>query len=185
MKIWKLNTSNQGKFEEFKRLFAQHGSQLETSHFDLAEIDADPVTVITHKASQVEEEVLVEDTSLEIENATVGIHVRWLLDHLPECVGRKALWTVLLAYRKADEINIYRGVVSGIIVLPRGEAGFGFDPVFLPEGARETLAQSKPDLYNARAKAVEALFKEDVWLKRAPLRDWKGPWQKNNYEIIR
>jgi hypothetical protein len=34
---WKLNTSNVGKFEEFKRLFAQRHSTLEVSHFDLKE----------------------------------------------------------------------------------------------------------------------------------------------------
>ena len=40
-KMWKLNTSNQGKFEEFKRLFAHHGVELDTTHIDLKEIDAD------------------------------------------------------------------------------------------------------------------------------------------------
>ena len=61
---WILNTSNQGKRSEFQRLFAQHGLSLTTQQIDLKEIDSDPVTVVVHKASQLEEEVLVEDTSL-------------------------------------------------------------------------------------------------------------------------
>jgi inosine/xanthosine triphosphate pyrophosphatase family protein len=72
MKSWKLNTSNPGKFEEFKRLFAQNGSGLEASHFDLQEIDATPIEVVAHKASQLAENVVVEDTILDIERASVG-----------------------------------------------------------------------------------------------------------------
>lgn len=174
---WKLNTSNPGKFEEFKRLFAQHGKSLETTHIDLNEIDADPIQVIAHKASQLGENVIVEDTSLEVEGAAVGINIRWLLDHLHEYAGRKAEWTVLLAYRQNQQIFIYKGSVSGTIVPSKGATGFGFDPVFLPNGAKETLAESKPDIYNARAKAVEALFKGDVWAKQPLIEHWEGPWQ--------
>ncbi|MFA6916130.1 MAG: non-canonical purine NTP pyrophosphatase [Parachlamydiales bacterium] len=174
---WKLNTSNPGKFEEFKRLFAKYGSVLETSHIDLKEIEADLIEVVAHKASQLGENVIVEDTSLDVEDASIGINVRWLLDHLSEYAGRKAKWTALLGYRQGDQIYIYRGIVSGTIVLPKGVAGFGFDPVFLPEGATYTLAESKPDQVNARAKAVEALMKSDVWSIHPIIENWEGPWQ--------
>jgi len=174
---WKLNTSNLGKFEEFKRLFAQYGSKLETSHFDLKEIDSDPTKVVAHKASQLEENVIVEDTSLDIVGASIGIHIRWLLDHLADYVGRRAEWTVLLAFRQRDQVYIYKGSVSGTIVLPRGTTGFGFDPVFLPDGSTNTLAESKPDEVNARAKAVESLIKGDVWTKHPVIESWEGPWQ--------
>lgn len=178
---WKLNTSNPGKFEEFKRLFAQHGSPLETSHIDLKEIDADPIKVIAHKASQLGENVIVEDTSLDVEGADVGINIRWLLDHLTEFAGRKAEWTVLLAFRQNNQIYIYKGSVSGIIVPPRGQAGFGFDPVFLPNGSTQTLAESKPDLFNARAKAVESLLEGKAWTQHPVIEHWEGPWQKSVY----
>lgn len=176
--IWKLNTSNQNKFEEFKRLFAQYGWSLEATHIDLKEIDADPLTVIAHKASQVEENVLVEDTSLEIEGAAIGIHVRWLLEHLTEYIDRQAHWKVLLAYRRTNKVFVYKGSISGIIVEPRGASNFGFDPIFLPTGAVETLAESKPDQFNARAKAVEALMKNKVWITCPAIHKWEGPWQK-------
>lgn len=176
-KIVKLNTSNLGKFNEFKRLFADHGYTLEMTYIDLKEVDADPITVIAHKASQVEEEVIVEDSSLEIEGALVGINVRWLLDNLSEYTGRKATWTVLLAYRSGDKILIYQGVVSGVIVEARGSGGFGFDPVFLPVGATDTLAQSKPDTFNARAKAVNALVENNLFTEHPLIENWDGPWQ--------
>lgn len=178
-KTIKLNTSNPGKFAEFKRLFAAYGYELEMSHIDLDEVDADPITVVAQKASQVEEGVVVEDTSLEIEGASVGVNVRWLLDHLPDYAGRRAHWVVLLAHRSGDKILIYEGKVSGAIVKERGGEGFGFDPVFLPDGATETLAQSKPDRFNARAKAVEALIKNNVFAEHAPIEEWDGPWQQD------
>jgi XTP/dITP diphosphohydrolase len=176
---WKLNTSNPGKFEEFKRLFAQQGARLETSHVDLAEIDADPIQVIAHKASQLGEHVIVEDTSLDVEGTSVGIHIRWLLDHLTECAGRKAVWTVLMAFRHGDQVHIFKGTVSGTIVPSRGTTGFGFDPLFLPDGSTKTLAESKPDAFNARAKAVDSLLKGEVWMKHPLIKNWEGPWQKD------
>ena len=95
--------------------------------------------------------ILIEDTSLDIEGASVGVNVRWLIDHLNDYIGRRALWTLLLAYRFGDEVIVYKGEVPGTIVSPQGESGFGFDPVFLPNGSDLTLAQSKPDEVNARA----------------------------------
>lgn len=175
--MWKLNTSNLGKFEEFKRLFAKHGSSLEATHIDLAEIEADPISVVAQKASQLGENIIVEDTSLDIEGASVGVNIRWLLDHLSEYAGRRAVWTVLLAYRQGNEVLIYKGIIHGTIVKPRGSSGFGFDPVFLPNGATETLAESKPDQYNARAKAVESLVNGNIWKKHPTIEKWEGPWQ--------
>jgi XTP/dITP diphosphohydrolase len=176
---WRLNTSNKGKLEEFQKLFAKHNLDLSSTQIDLDEIDADPISVVAHKASQLDESVLIEDTSLEIEGASVGINVRWLLDHLNELVGRKAVWTVLLAYRQGDEVLIYKGEVHGTIVPARGDKGFGFDPVFLPDNATQTLAEAKPDEVNARALAVEALAKGNVFKKVKAIYKWDGPWQKN------
>jgi XTP/dITP diphosphohydrolase len=175
--LWKLNTANPGKCKEYQALFAKQGVSLETTHIDLKEIDADHLTVTVQKASQLDEHVLIEDTTLDIEGAEVGIHVRWLLDHLPTYAGKRAVWSVLLAYREGDQVYLYKGSISGTIVPPRGTHGFGFDPVFLPDGAQETLAEAKPDSVNARAQAVSALLENRVWQTRPAITNWSGPWQ--------
>lgn len=180
--IWKLNTSNLGKSQEFKLLFAKYGHSLEISHVDLSEIDADPISVVTQKASQLGDNILVEDTSLEIEDSSIGIHVRWLLDHLSKYVGRQAHWTALLAYRKGGEVLIFKGEVLGTIVEPKGTGGYGFDRVFLPYGSSETLAEYKPDQFNARSKAVEALMQGNIWMTRPVIEQWKGKWQQDSHE---
>jgi XTP/dITP diphosphohydrolase len=173
-----INTSNPGKLAEFQRLFAKYNVTLTSTQHDLDEIDSDPIKVVAHKASQLGEFILVEDTSLDVEGASVGINVRWLLDHLNEYIGRKTTWTVLLAYRQGNEVFIYQGKISGSVVSPRGNQGFGFDPFFLPDGSTKTLAEAKPDEVNARALAVEALVNGKCFTVTPAIHDWNGPWQK-------
>lgn len=175
--MWKLNSSNPGKIEEFNRLFAKYGEKIESTHFDLAEIDADPIRVIAHKASHLGENILVEDTSLEVEGASFGTNIRWLMDHLSDFEGHRAECIVLLGFKQDNQVYIYKGSVSGIIVKSQGKNRFGFDPMFLPIGTTLTLAESKPDIYNARAKAVDALMKNEVFQVHPAIHDWDGPWQ--------
>lgn len=174
---WVLNTSSEGKRKEFERLFALHGFSLEIQQNDLDEIDADPETVVVHKASQLGEDILVEDTSLDIEGVNVGVNVRWLLENLHQYVGHKAEWRTLLAYQKKGLIYVFEGKIGGTIVPPRGKEGFGFDPFFLPDNAELTLAEAKPDEVNARAKAVQALVQGEPILTVPPLTEWEGSWQ--------
>lgn len=175
---WKINTSNPHKLAEFREFFSRYGAELLSSHLDLREIDAPPLAVIAHKASQLEEMTLVEDTILEVEDADVGVNVRWLLSHLDNYIGKKATWITFLAYRQRNHVKIYRGCVHGTIVAPQGENGFGFDKHFLPQGSSSTLAQAKPDIMNARGFAVEALLKDQPWQIVEPIYDWQGPWQQ-------
>jgi XTP/dITP diphosphohydrolase len=177
-KKWKLNTSHPGKLKEFQSLFLKYGITLEASHIDLREIESDPISVIAHKASQLEDYVLTDDTSLDIEGVAVGINVKWFLNHLFEYEGKTSIWTTLLAYKCKDKVYIYRGQVEGIIVPKSGHEGFGFDSVFRPIGSSYTLAQDKPDHVNARAKAVEALVKDQIFQIVNTIDQWKGSWQQ-------
>lgn len=176
--LYRLNTSNLGKFQEFQHLFAKHHHELIATHIDLREIDSDPITVITHKASQMEEGVIVDDTLMDIEDSAVGIHIKWFLKHLSEFIGRKAVWTVLLALRDSNQVKIFHGQVEGKIVAARGEGGFGFDPVFMPLESNKTLAEYKPAKWNARAIAVDALLEGKPFAVRDVMKDWHGKWQK-------
>ena len=55
------------------------------------------MSVAIHKASQLGEYVISEDTSLDIEGEQVGINVKWMMNELPKFVGKRAVWTVYLA----------------------------------------------------------------------------------------
>lgn len=178
MKPFYLNTSNKGKLAEFHRLFAKHGIDLKASELDLKEIKADPITVVVHKASQVGPRVIVDDSSLDVEGAEIGIDVKWMLHHLSEFSGRSAKWRTLLAYQEENWVYVFEGTIEGQIVPPRGKEGFGFDPIFLPLGSELTLAQEKPDAVNARAKAVDSLIAGTYIAKEHPITHWTGQWQK-------
>ena len=81
--------------------------------------------------------------------------------------GRAASFVAVLALGWPDgHIELFRGEVAGRLVWPpRGDKGFGYDPMFLPEGQRETFGEMAPaqkhDLsHRARAfaKLVEGCF---------------------------
>ncbi len=178
---YKLNTSNPGKLKEFQCFFSEHGLELEVSKVDLDEVDADPLTVIVHKASQMDEGILVEDTSLDVEGADIGVNVRWLIEDLEQYLGRKAIWTVLLAHRLKNEVYVYKGEIIGQIVRPVNmNNGFGFDPYFLPEGATKTLSEEKLSHVNARALAVENFINKKPFVISDPIYNWDGKWQEHD-----
>lgn len=172
-----LNTSNKGKLDEFKKLFSAYGISLKPSYTDLAEIDSDPISVIVHKVSSLNEHCLVDDTSLEVEGCKLGVNIRWFIEELDKHIGKQATWTVLLAYKQDGRVYLYEGKVIGKIVQPKGEGGFSFDRYFLPACQDLTLAQSKPDKVNARAIAVENFVNKNFIQIHKPITSWQGPWQ--------
>ena len=173
----RINTSNQGKQRELAQFFAKHGCTPTFTGMDLAEIRASPLEVVVHKATQVDEGVCVEDTSLEIPGEAIGVDVRWLIHSLATLQGKPALWSVLLAQRQGEEVTIYRGVVHGHLTKAQGNSSFGFDPYFIPKGYTKTLAVEKPDACNARALAVEAFVTGKKHATHKALWSWQGPWQ--------
>ena len=68
---------------------------------------------------------------------------------------------VIAAARDGKLFGTFEGVVEGRIVdFPRGTNGFGYDPVFQPNGFEQTFGEMAPDLKNKishRARAVAAL----------------------------
>ena len=173
----KLNTSNENKIKEFTAFFADEGVEIDVSREEVKEIIADPIQVVVHKASQLGENVIVEDTSLDVAGEDVGIKVRWLLDRIGNFIHKKAVWRVLLACQKKDGfVYVYEGITHGIIVPAEGK-GFGFDPFFQPMESETTLAVAKPKRVSARAKAVRAFVQNLPIARQKPIRNWQGDWQ--------
>lgn len=78
----------------------------------------------------------------------------------PRCA--KFVSVLCLAWPDGHD-EVFRGEVSGRITWPmRGERGFGFDPVFVPDGEEETFGEMDPARKNAmshRARAFEKLVR--------------------------
>jgi len=79
--------------------------------------------------------------------------------------GRRANFACALALAAPNgEAAVFLGKVYGLIVWPpRGDRGFGYDPIFVPEGHTETFGEMDPGLKNAlshRMRAFEQLMAE-------------------------
>jgi XTP/dITP diphosphohydrolase len=81
--------------------------------------------------------------------------------------NRRAHFVAVLALVAPDgEVAMFRGEAHGHLIWPpRGELGFGYDPMFVPDGYEETFGEIGPELkhqisHRARAfaKLVEACF---------------------------
>ncbi|MDO4486740.1 MAG: RdgB/HAM1 family non-canonical purine NTP pyrophosphatase [Bacillota bacterium] len=70
---------------------------------------------------------------------------------------------ITMVFPDGDSI-VARGEVEGHIVLqPQGNNGFGYDPLFVPEGCDKTFGQIEPEIKNSmshRANALKALRKK-------------------------
>ncbi len=67
-----------------------------------------------------------------------------------------------MGYFDGRTTHIAEGVMKGTITAPRGENGFGFDSVIMPEGDTMTLAELGPAVKNTishRYQAAQALVK--------------------------
>jgi XTP/dITP diphosphohydrolase len=119
-----------------------------------------------------------DDTGLEVEalNNAPGIYsaryageeksseanMNKLLSALDGERNRKAQFRTVIALLYSGETHIFEGIVKGeIIETKRGEQGFGYDPVFIPEGYNQTFAEltlSEKNKISHRARAVEKLI---------------------------
>jgi XTP/dITP diphosphohydrolase len=76
---------------------------------------------------------------------------------------RRASFVAALALAWPDgRVETFRGEVHGTLAFPpRGARGFGYDPIFVPEGGRETFGEMEPAAKHAishRARAFARLI---------------------------
>ncbi len=87
--------------------------------------------------------------------------VQSMLDDVKAPAPRTARFvcTLCLAWPDGHD-EIYRGEASGELVWPmRGALGFGFDPVFLPEGETETFGEMDPAKKHGMSHRADAFAK--------------------------
>lgn len=76
-------------------------------------------------------------------------------------VDRSAAFHCVLALAWPDgEHAVYEGIAPGSLTWPpRGELGFGYDPVFVPEGSDRTFAEIEPEQKHAISHRADAFAK--------------------------
>jgi len=77
----------------------------------------------------------------------------------PEPRTARFCCTLCLAWPDGTD-EVFAGTVSGRIVWPmRGAEGFGFDPIFQPDGEAETFGEMDPDRKHAMSHRADAFAK--------------------------
>ena len=119
-----------------------------------------------------------DDTGLEIEalNGEPGVfsaryagaqrnaddNMNLLLEKLQNQTNRTAQFKTVIALNLKGKQHLFTGIAPGEITLEKiGNQGFGYDPVFQPEGFSETFAQlslTQKGQISHRGKATQALI---------------------------
>ena len=85
-----------------------------------------------------------------------------LLRELADKNSRKAQFKTVIALHLNGKLETFTGICKGEITLEKyGDKGFGYDPIFKPDGYNETFAEMDLDLKNKighRGKAVLELI---------------------------
>jgi XTP/dITP diphosphohydrolase len=107
------------------------------------------------------------------ENATDEANINKLLRELSETRERSARFRCVIALvRDGKLLGTFEGAVEGTIVdHPRGDRGFGYDPIFLPDGFDETFGELPAETKNKishRARAIAALHEALLTEKFGP-----------------
>jgi non-canonical purine NTP pyrophosphatase (RdgB/HAM1 family) len=167
-------TNSSEKVAEAQRIL---GTTVEQCPMNLSEIQAVRLEeVIESKAKLAFEAlqgktVIVEDTGLFIEawNGLPGALVKWFVervgaegmsDMMRPFLNKNAFAQTIVAVNNG-KIRTFSGRIDGQIAsVPSGDKGFGWDRIFIPEGANNTFAEMTPeekDRYSMRRAALESM----------------------------
>lgn len=88
-------------------------------------------------------------------------NVSKLLKELSGITDRRARFRTVIALVMQGREHVFEGIVKGVIShVPKGEKGFGYDPVFVPDGYDKCFAEMDAELKNKishRKKAISKL----------------------------
>lgn len=193
MKITKLVVAshNDGKIAEIKTLLTPLNIEVQSAkELRLADVEETGKTFEENAKLKAETislmcgmPCLADDSGLCVEalNGRPGVYsaryapnrdfkqgMKMLLDELKESGSdnRKAYFTCVLALAcpNEDKVKLFEGRIDGSIAeKPKGDNGFGYDPIFIPDGYSESFAELSGEIKNSmshRGRALEKLIKE-------------------------
>ena len=179
-------SSNKNKFIEVEKIIPKNiklGNLIELNFFE--EIPEKEDTIegnATFKANYINSKfnvnVFADDTGLEVQalNGKPGVHsaryagnecnseknITKLLKELKNIKNRKARFKTIIALVLNKKSYQFEGIINGEILLSKkGKNGFGYDPIFKPDGYQKSFAELSIDVKNKishRALAINKLI---------------------------
>jgi len=184
-------TGNAHKTEEIRAMLGENFEVSDlSSHPELPEVEETGTTFLenaTLKAVEISQQVsgivLSDDSGLEVDalNGAPGVYsARFagpdcsdddnnakLISELKGNDQRTARFRCVMVLAEAGKVlTHFDGTVEGTIIdAPRGDAGFGYDPLFVPDGFDKTFAELGSDTKNGLSHRARALTQAEAWLK--------------------
>jgi XTP/dITP diphosphohydrolase len=178
-------TNNENKTREIRNILSSSLNLLSLTDLNINEdIPENEPTLegnALHKARHVHKmlnmNVFADDTGLEIdmlnglpgvksarfagENKNSDANIEKVLALMGKSKNRKARFRTVIALIMEGKEFLFEGIVDGMIITyRRGTDGFGYDPVFIPEGETRTFAEmplGEKNKISHRARAFEKL----------------------------
>lgn len=178
-------TNNENKLREIRHILGNSFTLLSLEDLDIMEeipetqptLEGNALQKVRHIYNLVNMNVFADDTGLEIESidGLPGVNsarfagedknseanIEKALSMMGPAKNRNARFRTVIALIFEGKEYLFEGIVNGrILNEKRGKGGFGYDPVFVPEGKTRTFAEMSLDeknLISHRARAFEKL----------------------------
>lgn len=159
-------SSNPNKIKEIKALLPQNIQLIKLEEINCFEEIPETAETIEGnaqlKANYITEKYRIncfaDDSGLEVEalNGAPGVfsaryagtpkndtkNIEKLLENLKNVTNRKAQFKTVIALNYNQKQTLFTGIIEGTIAKePKGANGFGYDPVFIPNGYEKTFAE--------------------------------------------
>lgn len=174
-KVAEIRAATAGKFELLTLKEAGIDIDISEPH-DTLEKNASEKSMTIYKMTGTN--CFSEDTGLEVEalkgepgvksaryagdNRSFDKNIDKLLNKLAGSDNRKARFRTVISVIIEGKETLFEGVAEGkIIDIRRGVKGFGYDPVFIPNGSEKTFAEmsmTEKNKYSHRKKATDKLI---------------------------
>lgn len=172
-------TTNAGKFREVSARLADAGFKIVHDDRSYPEVQADRLEKVVRFAAtvlddQVRGDYLIDDSGLFIDafGGFPGVYSSYVYKRLgcagilrlmEAAKGRTASFETVFLLRTGGDHEVFHGACRGTIATEeRGKGGFGFDPIFVPDGAAKTFGEmtlTEKNAHSHRARAVDALVR--------------------------
>ena len=183
-------TNNKHKLQEVRDIVGDRVEVLSLA--DIGCFDDSPETADTLqgnaliKARHIYEkygfDCFADDTGLEVEalDGAPGVYsaryageecdseanMRKLLENLTGKTNRNAQFRTVIALIINGEEMLFNGIVKGVIATEKkGDSGFGYDPIFVPEGHSASFAQMSSEMKNSMSHRFRATQQLSDYLK--------------------
>ena len=166
-------SSNTHKFTEVERILSNLGLELNLFKTTLEEIQSNSLSEIAKRKaldaySKVQKPVIIEDDGLFIDSldgfpgpyssyAYDTIGNKGIIRLLENSESRNAKFVAIIAYcNGVDDVQLFESSIPGKISLSIEKGGWGYDPIFIPDGESKTYANvSDKDKFSHRSASLK------------------------------